>query len=69
MANPTSTTDYPAFSGATGKRDMLQELWESKDCPGVMIDIIFRISNTDLNALTDKSTIYDPADTFTSAVV
>ena len=68
MANPTSTDDFPAFSGTTGKRDMLQELWATRNSPGALQGLIFRISNTHFDALTDKSTLYDPSDTFTSAV-
>ena len=68
MGNPTSTTDYPTFAGTTGKRDMLQELWANKGSPGRLQGIIMRISNTDLNACTDKSTLYDPTNMFTSAV-
>lgn len=60
MSNPTDTTEYPAFSGDTGKRDMIQELWNNMGDVGAMQDICFRIMNTDLNALTDKSTVYTP---------
>ena len=60
MGNPTDTTAYPPFSGTTGKRDMLRELWAAKGQSGAMQQVLFRIMNTDLNALTDKSTVYTP---------
>ena len=64
MGKPVSTTDYPAFSGTTGKQDMLRELWASKGSMGAMQQLIFRIANTDFDALTDKSTIYTPDGVF-----
>lgn len=67
MGNPVSTTDYPGFSGATGKQSMLRELWATKGSMGNMQQLIFRIANTDFNALTDKSTIYTPDGVFASA--
>lgn len=62
------TTAYPAFSGATAKRDLLRFLLSriEPNCPNYM-DVMYRINNTDLSALTDGATAYNPAGTFASA--
>ncbi len=64
MADPTSTTDYPVFSGATGKRDCLRALLAAKGNTSRVQGVMFQIANSDLNGWTDKSTLYDPRDCF-----
>jgi len=68
MGDPTNTTQYPAFSGTTGKRDMLRELIRVKDHGGEsFMAVVAKIANTDLDALTDKSTVYIPNDSYNAA--
>lgn len=67
MGSPISTTDYPAFSGATGKRDLIRALVTASRSRTNIKAVIYRIANTDLDALTDKSTVYVPDDNFASA--
>ena len=67
MSDPNSATDYPTFAGTTGKRDILRAFWENRFNPGAIQGLLFRLSSTDLDACTDKSTLYDASDTFESA--
>lgn len=69
MANEyTDTTAFPALTTATGKQEFIRLLLqEAFMCPTLMY-LIARLNNTDLTGLTDGATIYDPADTFASAV-
>lgn len=61
------TTAYPAFSGDNAKRDLLKYVWGeiAPNCPNAW-DVICRINNTDMSALTDGDSVYDPAGTFQS---
>lgn len=68
MANPTSTDDYPVLTAATAKQEMLKELAAVAHGNTALWSVIYRINNTDLSGTTDGATIYDDADTFTSAV-
>ena len=61
------TTFYAAFSGATGKRDIIRALLAAKDNPSLVMNVIAKINNTALAGLTDAATIYDPADSFSTA--
>ena len=67
MANPTSDTDYPGFSGATCKRDILRALMDyAHESTGLMA-VILRINRSDLATITDGDTHYDTANNFQSA--
>jgi len=62
MSSLTDTAVYPAYAT---KKAMLKALQEAME-PNVpnCIDILARISNTDFNALSDKSTVFNSADTW-----
>ncbi len=68
MPEHSDTTAYPAFTGATAKRDLIRYILGEIEpsCP-TALDVVFRLNNTDLSALTDGATVYDPVDTFASA--
>ncbi|HUW30862.1 MAG TPA: hypothetical protein VM223_04565 [Planctomycetota bacterium] len=59
------TSAYPAFSGATAKRDLLRYVLAriQPNCPNFQ-DVMYRLNNTDMSALTDGATVYNPAGTF-----
>ena len=65
-----NTTQTPTFAGTHGKRDMCQAFNEAINA-GTFDALMFvraRISNTDWDACTDKSSIYSVGDGFTTAV-
>jgi hypothetical protein len=65
MADFADTTAYPAYAS---KQALLRDLMlEAQNCPN-LVDFLFQLNNTDLNALADKSTIYNPADSFNASV-
>ena len=69
-ANIDNTTQTPTFAGTNGKRDALQALNVAINAgtfDGLMF-VLGRISNTDWNACTDKSDIFNVGDGFTTAV-
>ena len=58
------TDAYPVFDGATAKRDLLRYLWAALANTPNRTDILFCINNSDLSALTDGATVYNPLNTF-----
>ncbi len=68
MPNYNDTTAYPPFSGATGKQELLRYIYSEiePNCPNAT-DLLFRLTNTDLTALTDGATVYNPLNTYASA--
>jgi hypothetical protein len=67
MSYGSDTTSFPAFSGTTGKRDLIRALLKTLESKSNDMSIVYRINNTDLDALTDKSTVYKAVNRFASA--
>lgn len=67
MADYDDTVAFPAYSGATAKRDILRDVLKEVHTNPRLLDIINRINRTDLTGVTDGATNYSPVDSFESA--
>ncbi len=55
------TTAYPVFAT---KKALLRGIMQARDSKTNLLSLAYRINNTDLNGLADKSTIFLPANNF-----